>query len=217
MKNGLDHIIMACSDRSIGMDWMAQKLGQPLLEGGSHPDLGTHNALGSLGNNTYLELLCPDPSQATTALSYELKKYHEPTLFHWAVRSDNLPKIARGFGAQQSRIVAGQRETQTGERLSWDLLFMKMASLDASMPFFIDWHETRHPSLDLPQVATLDKFCVHSSNHQQTKLTLDLSDAKITDKLSAAKESMLTATLMCKAGRIEFSSPCPIPRGIVDH
>lgn len=53
---GIDHILIAVEDLAKGME-VYRRLGFQVLPGGEHPTVGTHNALVSLSDGCYLELI----------------------------------------------------------------------------------------------------------------------------------------------------------------
>ena len=57
----IDHVVVGIDDLQKGMGEIKEMTGVKPAYGGAHPDYGTHNALISLDNNTYLEVLAPNP------------------------------------------------------------------------------------------------------------------------------------------------------------
>jgi len=62
MASTLDHIAFTAASREAGVTAFNAASGITLPLGGEHPNMGTHNALSSLGPNTFLELITIDPT-----------------------------------------------------------------------------------------------------------------------------------------------------------
>ena len=93
----LDHILLGCNDLQRGIDFVEQHTGVRAAFGGVHPGRGTQNALLSLGERRYLEIIAPDPHQSGSPLIREdrdLHKISEPRLVGWAAHPRNIEALA---------------------------------------------------------------------------------------------------------------------------
>src|SRR5437764_14213678 len=90
----LDHIILGCHDLDRGIDLVEENTGVRPAVGGVHPGRGTRNALLSLGERRYLEIMAPDPAQKSVNFHQEIQKLTEPRFIGWAVHVTDMPSIA---------------------------------------------------------------------------------------------------------------------------
>lgn len=60
-RTQIDHIILGAPELESAMTAFEQQTGVRPLHGGLHPNLGTENALVSLGDDFYLEIIAPHP------------------------------------------------------------------------------------------------------------------------------------------------------------
>ena len=58
----LDHLVVTAPNLKSGVQWVRDTLGATPELGGKHPRMGTHNCLLQLGEQTYLEVISPDPN-----------------------------------------------------------------------------------------------------------------------------------------------------------
>ncbi|HKN74743.1 MAG TPA: VOC family protein [Candidatus Acidoferrum sp.] len=149
----LDHILLGCSDLDRGIDFVEKHTGVRAAFGGVHPGRGTRNALLSLGEKHYLEIIAPDPQQSGAPDHYGLSKLTEPRLVGWAAHPGDLSQFAtrlRNAGLAFDGPTPGSRKRPDGRLLQWKTLNLK-EDREGMLPFFIEWSvDTVHPSADAP-------------------------------------------------------------------
>jgi Glyoxalase-like domain len=157
----LDHIIVGFSNLEDGINRLFRLSGYRAAIGGSHPNRGTRNALLNLGNNSYLELLAPDPAQSALQWHKEIASLTEPTIIGWAVRHKALDQLAselKDRGVPCSDPTPGSRVRPDGRTLNWRTLILA-DDRKGNLPFFIDWDPTSpHPSSAAPGGCLLQEF-----------------------------------------------------------
>ncbi|MEC8509190.1 MAG: VOC family protein, partial [Planctomycetota bacterium] len=57
----IDHLVVTAPSRALGVEYVSDRLGVKLVEGGVHPRMGTHNSLLRLNDHIYLEVIAIDP------------------------------------------------------------------------------------------------------------------------------------------------------------
>jgi len=161
----LDHILLGCNDLERGIAFVEERTGVKAAFGGVHPGRGTQNALLSLGERHYLEIIAPDPQQSSDEHASRLRKMTGPQLIGWAIHPGNLQDFAsrlRKAGISTHGPTPGSRKRPDGRELQWATLALENDG-DGLLPFSIEWGaETVHPSVDAPKGCALKEFWVES-------------------------------------------------------
>src|ERR1700743_590952 len=165
----LDHILLGCPNLDEGIAYVEERVGVRAAFGGVHPGVGTQNALLSLGDRRYLEIIAPDPNQPKSEDARDLKKLNGPKLIGWAAHPGNLDEFAltlKRAGIEAAAPKPGSRKRPDGQVLNWRTLVLQ-DDAGGLLPFFIEWGEgTTHPSVDAPQGCELMLFEATSPDTQ---------------------------------------------------
>src|SRR5213080_5050337 len=95
----LDHIILGCNDLDRGIEAVEEATGVRPAVGGVHPGRGTRNALLSLGERRYLEIIAPDPAQEKIVHFPQIRQMTDPRLIGWAAHVDDMDALSRQLQA----------------------------------------------------------------------------------------------------------------------
>ncbi|MGB9376638.1 MAG: VOC family protein [Mycobacteriales bacterium] len=161
----LDHLVYATPNLDATVEDLATRLGTRPASGGSHPGLGTRNALLSVGPSSYLEVIGPDPEQPDpdSARPFGIDDLTGAALVTWAAGVDDMAAAlaeARANGYDPGEPVAMRRSRPDGVELSWRLTPPQLTN-GGIVPFFIDWGGSAHPATDAPAVRLVDFALLH--------------------------------------------------------
>jgi hypothetical protein len=208
--SAVDHLLLGVGDLDHGIAWVEKTTGVKAVVGGSHPGVGTRNALVSLGGRRYLEIIAPDPDQADYKFRIDVRKLGEPRLITWAAGTTDIRAIAKRaldagsetFGPQE-----GSRARPDGKLLRWKT-FGVMNEFGASgvepIPFFIEWApDSLHPSQDSPKGCALRALEIEHPN--SAGVTALLAKLGIEAKVKPGERVRLTATLRTPNGSVRLS------------
>jgi len=166
----LDHILLGCADLQQGIAFVEERTGVKAAFGGVHPGRGTQNALLSLGERHYLEIIAPDPQQSGDEHASRLKKMASPELIGWAIHPGGLQDFASRLakaGIVTQGPTPGSRKRPDGRTLEWATLALQDDG-DGVLPFSIEWGKgTVHPSVDAPKGCALKKFWIESPKAEE--------------------------------------------------
>lgn len=144
-----DHLAIGCTGLDEGRAAVEALLGVSLADGGRHPDFGTHNALLSLGDEEYLEVIAIDPDAPAPARPrwFDLDRFEgRPRPVAWIARSDafdaDLARLGPETGAPMSLSRGAYR---------WRLTVPESGRvpMDGAHPAVIGW-DGPHPASRLP-------------------------------------------------------------------
>jgi len=149
----LDHIILGCKDLDRGIDLVEENTGVRPAIGGVHPGRGTCNALLSLGERRYLEIIAPDPAQQKDRpLPSNPRKC--------ASTPHRLGRPSSGHRCHRKQLgenkIAFQGPDTARESARWRRTHLEKRSTSrrppGSAPFLIEWSaDSVHPSKDAPK------------------------------------------------------------------
>ena len=159
----IDHLVWACPELQAGVDDASSLLGVTPMQGGRHPDWGSHNALLSLGPETYLEIIAPDPA-SPLPLDQRPAVFTSPgagMLNGWVARHPDLDgaiACAEERGFPLGPAIHGRRTLADGRELSWVLTDPRNRHFDGLLPILIDWGTSPHPAANAPEGCHLVDF-----------------------------------------------------------
>lgn len=210
MAIGLDHLMWGAPSLEVGMAEAERLFGVAPAPGGSHPGLGTCNALLSLGQAVYLEIIAPDPEQEVTDnLAGRLATLDEPGLITWAASAPALQELA-GRAAALELVVRGpiptRRATPDGGMLEWELLFVGGHRFGPLVPFFIDWLESPHPATTNPVAGTFQRLEIRSP--EASALNVIFEGLGVDARAEQANEPGLAAHIETGRGAVTLA-PAP--------
>jgi len=163
--SSLDHIIFGINDLDRGVAFVEERTGVRAAFGGVHPGRGTRNALVSLGEQRYLEIIAPDPKQDVPAQIPGLRDLAELRLVGWAVHTTDIAALAKKVADAGVAIAEprdGSRVRPDRKTLRWKSFSLK-DDHHGLLPFFIEWsRDSVHPSTDAPAGCHLAHFSIRS-------------------------------------------------------
>jgi hypothetical protein len=208
-----DHIVVGISDLEFGMDRIEELTGVRPAYGGSHPHIGTHNALISLGTHSYLEIIAPNPDADPDALDPNLRaRFMDPlefmpelTPFLWVIGSPDLERtrsLLAPDGIQLSEPSPGARKKPDGSLLEWRASFITEPRSE-SLPFFIQWIEPSvAPPTDSPAGCLLTGIAVSGPDIGKLKRMIEVLSLQVT--LIESESPGIQVSLDCPRGKIRL-------------
>jgi hypothetical protein len=207
LLNRIDHLVYATPDLQRGINSVEKLIGVRATPGGQHPGRGTRNALLSLGPGLYLEIIGPDPEQATPPQPrpFGIDNLTGPRLVTWAAKGTDLEQWsneARANGVQLGPVIPGSRRRSDGVLLAWRYTDPRTVVADGIAPFFIDWGKTPHPATTAAQGASLVDL---RAEHPDVKtVQAVLSALRLDLRVQSGPEPALMATVNGPKGRVEL-------------
>ncbi len=179
----LDHVILGINDLQRGIAVFGRLTGVTPQPGGEHPGRGTHNALVSLGDGRYLEIVAPISTHPDSNISA-------------------LVARLRSNGFTISDPAAGSRRRPDGTLLSWQIASVDDSTLTVA-PFFIEWAaDAPHPSGTSPSGCRL--LDLHLVERQPRQLAQLLSTLGFRTHVDAGPAPRISFSLACSRGPVSF-------------
>ena len=199
----VDHLILGVNNLERGMDAFARLTGVRPVFGGRHPGRGTANALITLGDGTYLEILGP-ASTHKDSIPPNLAGLDSLTPIGWALGTRDLAGLGKRLQASQisvTPIQAGSRRKPDNSMLSWRTAAPTGTGLEAA-PFFIEWGAgTAHPSTTSPAGCRLNRLVAYSPDPGPLTAMLRAAGVAVPVERGTAG---LAFSLTCPHGNVSF-------------
>jgi hypothetical protein len=134
----IDHVLYGVANLPDARQWFAREYDLPSTPGGTHPELGTENAVIPVGPGQYVELIAVVDESVTHPLPKVLNSLlaagDRP--IGLCLRPADLDEVAARLELRTAQM---HRQTPDGEVVEWRLAGMEAALGPQRLPFFIDW------------------------------------------------------------------------------
>lgn len=207
MARILDHFIYAGRDLEPMRAGFTALTGIEPNLGGRHPGLGTRNALASLGDSVYFELLATDHDQRLEGnMGARINEFASPRLLAYMLKGQDLEALQQVLTRHdvEADLFDAQRATPDGKTLRWRLLVPRDNRFGDHVPKFIDWLDTTHPATTSVKGGRFEFFRMgHPDSDALTALLADL-DCDI--PVQRADRPFLHVGIGCPKGSVVFTS-----------
>jgi catechol 2,3-dioxygenase-like lactoylglutathione lyase family enzyme len=201
----LDHIMLGAPDLDRAITAFKAATGVTPVKGGRHPGRGTQNALVSLGDGTYLEIIAPTRETSSDELASSLAKLNGLTPVGWALHVSDAASAHEALakaGVTLTPLQPGTRITPAGEKLAWTGFDVEGFE---TAPFFLQWDPaTRHPSTTSPGGCTVESFSV--ADPAGAELLRALRSIGADTAVGVSQKPMISVTLRCGQRTASFAT-----------
>jgi hypothetical protein len=144
----LDHLAVTATDLDEGTAAVEAALGVPLVPGGQHPNMATHNRLLGLGD-VYLEVIAPDPAQPRPPHPrwFRMDERAGTGLTNWICATDDLDAA---LAAAPPGTGIATPLTRGAYRWRFAVPPDGRLPFDDAHPALIEWQGDLHPARALP-------------------------------------------------------------------
>jgi hypothetical protein len=203
----VDHLIFGAASLEVGVATIRELLGVEPDAGGRQPAFGTCNALLSLGTETYLEIMAPDPELPAPEQGrlFDLAALEKPRMITWVLRSYAIEEdVARANAAAVplGAVSGGSRTNPDGSELRWRMSDPYAFPMEGPLPFLLDWGNSQHPGGMTPTAGSLSGLVLR---HPDTDALRNALDGMGLSVPVAAGPAGLTATIETDRGPVTLS------------
>lgn len=202
----LDHLVVTAPNLKSGVQWVRDALGATPELGGKHPRMGTHNCLLRLGEQTYLEVISPDPNAPDPgrprwfALD-QVKPGDSARLAAWVARTGDIEQAAAAAGESLGTVEPMER----GD-LNWLITVPDdgLLALGGVAPILIEWRTPKHPAAGLREsgceLLQLDLYHPQPERVERVLKTIGTDGRKLRLQSSGGSTPRLVATVQTPSG-----------------
>ena len=208
LRAQFDHLVVAIRSLPEGIAEFERATGVKATIGGKHPGRGTENALVSLGDGKYLEIIAPQEGAQLSPMDEGMRKIDTLHIIGWAVSVSDVDAAVAAL--KQANVAAtspqpGARVTPAGTRLEWTTLGLADRTI-AMAPFFINWSaSTKHPSTTAPGGCSLRTLTITDPTSDRLAAALK---ALAVDGVAYAKgPPRIDATIACGTKTLALTTP----------
>ncbi|HEY9229296.1 MAG TPA: VOC family protein [Gemmatimonadaceae bacterium] len=175
--------------------------------GGQHLGRGTRNALISIGEKSYLEIIGPDPAQPAPSADrwFGIDDLESPRLVAWAAHGTNLQQIVQDAlqrGIHLGAVGTGGRTRPDGVVITWKVTDPTTIVGGGVVPFFIDWGASPHPATTAVPGPRLIGLRAEHPDPDSVKTSLAALDLEL--RVDAGPRAALLATFESASGTVEL-------------
>jgi len=185
MYRSIDHIVYGVPDIGKEIDHLHSKLGIRPVLGGKHITKGTKNALVSLGDRCYLEILARDEENKDFVGErwMGMDRITRPKIIRWSVGSSDLKKdseILQSYDTDYARVERGSREIKNQQQLQWQMILPVDKPMIDVVPFVTDWSDSAgHPAESLEKSCVLKKLILYFPTNKSIEKLLGALQVKV--------------------------------------